>query len=296
MNEEEKETLNDEIQDEQILDTEIAQEDAQIQEDLEESSKSGHMTKEEWVAKGKDPDKWKSPETYDAFGNLIQQNKSLKQRIYHTEYALNTLAKQFLTIRARERAEAEAELKQKFARAIDDGDTGRALELQQQMTTQQYAHRNEVAQEQAVVQDPGVQAGQEFIARNPQWFKPGVPAEYSPYYQEVLNLQNQAAIEYRARGLDPAIYMDDILQEVEQTIRNRPNEAQAGAIKQKVNPLSSPRSGGGQGGGVKDDVKLKKLSNEDRALYVATRDMLAKHRDKSGKAIHYSVDEFLASK
>ena len=39
-----------------------------------------HISKEDWIAKGNDPDKWRSPEVFEERGQLIQQVEALKHQ------------------------------------------------------------------------------------------------------------------------------------------------------------------------------------------------------------------------
>lgn len=104
----------------------------------QKAQKMGHISKEDWIDMGKDPDEWRSPEEFVERGENIVP--IMRDRIDKLEKTIETLTKHVKTQveKAEERALTEAKksyeqeiarLKAERVKAVDDGDVEKFEEL-----------------------------------------------------------------------------------------------------------------------------------------------------------------------
>lgn len=109
--------------------------------EVEELAKSNGWTpKEEFVANGGDPNKWRTAEDFNERGEMIgrfrkseAKGRDLESRLNKTEAALNRLADIHAKSEERIRKEVKAELLAEKAAAVKEGDGVRVVEIDEQL-------------------------------------------------------------------------------------------------------------------------------------------------------------------
>ena len=107
---------------------EVVDEPSEEVEEVDEVEDShGHITYEDWVSQGKDPDMWKGKKAFDAEYDRIQENKSLKSDVKDMKAAIDALTATFEDERERAVKEAydkaEKDWQSKLIEATEVGDT-----------------------------------------------------------------------------------------------------------------------------------------------------------------------------
>lgn len=132
-----------------------------------EAKKYGHMSREEWVAAGKDPNKWKSPEQFNETGKILEQVYSMKKQLEQRDRELKAVLKYQESTAQREYERAKQELQQRIAASKDDFDMdGVAQYTKELVSLEQNETQNHIQRSQQMQQ----QAKDSFIERNQHWF------------------------------------------------------------------------------------------------------------------------------
>lgn len=170
---------DDKSLDEELIEAEEALEETQ-QEEPEESSeenesdevterakKYGHLSKEEWVAAGRDPNLWKSPEEFDKTGKVIEQLYSLKKKVDQRDREIQALIEYQQRTAQREYERAKQNLEAQLAAAEDDMDVKGVSHYTRELTRLEDQEKQSNAQLQ---QQQQIQAKESFLERNSHWF------------------------------------------------------------------------------------------------------------------------------
>lgn len=250
----EEEIENEQIDNEEIIDVEGAEEDIEPQDDevVERAKKYGHLSKEEWVAAGRDPDKYKTPEEFDKTGKVIEQLYSLKKKVDQRDKEIEAMYayQQRTEQRAFERAKQEVE--QQLARSKDDMDmegvSHYTKELVKLQDNEQLSHVQHAAQRQQAARD-------EFIERNQHWFNDRNP-----------DLKNRAVeIDNEMKQKYPSASYEDLADMIEGKMLKEFPERILGQSR-NVRPNTSSQSSVNKTAAVKKST-LKSLSQEHRDTY-----------------------------
>lgn len=159
-NEEEKPELPDEglsNEEENEVDPEV----------VERAKKYGHLSKEEWIAQGRDPEQYKTPEEFDKTGKVIEQLYSLKKKVDQRDREIQALVDYQQRTSQREYERARQELEQRLALSKDDMDVEGVARYSQELTRLQDREDNSHAQQ---LQQSQHAAQSAFIERNAHWF------------------------------------------------------------------------------------------------------------------------------
>ncbi len=160
--EEELDVSNDETEEINVVEEEL--EDNEV---VERAKKYGHLSKEEWEARGNNPKDWKSPEEFDKIGKAIEQLYSLKKKVdqrdreFEAMYAYQQRTEQ----RALERAKQE--LEQQLAQSKNDMDMEGVSHYTKELVKFQDNESNSKAKQ---MQQEKYAAQTAFIERNQHWF------------------------------------------------------------------------------------------------------------------------------
>lgn len=175
VSEEEYKDLENDVSEEEVHISDEVGEDAEsdvteVEENDEvvgKAKKYGHLSKEEWVAAGRDPAQWKSPEEFNKTGEVIEQIYSLKKRIEQRDRELQAVIEYQKRTEQRAIEKAKQDLQQQIAASKDDMDVEKVAHYTKELTRledqENQVQANHMQQAQKAAQDA-------FIERNQHWF------------------------------------------------------------------------------------------------------------------------------
>ena len=103
------------------------------QEDIKQEQESTHVSYDDWVASGKDPDDYKGKNAFESVGEMIQESNKSRQEITALKNQVQQLTESFGEYTLQQTQQIRAELEQKLAAAKEDEDIDKALTTQQQI-------------------------------------------------------------------------------------------------------------------------------------------------------------------
>lgn len=201
---------------EDIEEIEIVEGDSESSEQEEESSedsevverakKYGHLSKEDWVAQGKDPKLWKSPEEFDKTGKVIEQLYTLKKKVDQRDREIQSLVEYQQRTAQREFERAKQEIEARLAHSKDDMDmdgvahfTKELIKLEGNEQTAKVQHAQQAQQA----------AQSAFIERNQHWFNDRNP-----------DLKNRAIeIDNELKSIYPNASYEELAEKIEKRMQ-----------------------------------------------------------------------------
>lgn len=221
---------------------------------VERAKKYGHLSKEEWVAQGKDPKLWKSPEDFDKTGKVIEQLYSLKKKVDQRDREIQLMMEYQERTKQREYERAKQELESRLAHSKDDMDmegvSHYTKELVRLQDNEQTTKSNQMQQAQSNAQTA-------FLERNQHWFNDRNP-----------DLKNRAIeIDNELKSVYPNATYEELAQKIEtrmqyehpeRVLGTRTNAAPSG----RVSATSSVNKSA-----VIKKSSLRSLSQEHRDTY-----------------------------
>lgn len=160
----EGEVVGDELEGEELEEQESEEQEDIHEEELEEESDARHMSKEDWVASGKDADSYLSPDEFKRAGDLKSESPlQLAKKLAKQESMMKEiLANQHKANKLRE-DEDMAKLKADQAQAVEYGETEKALNIEREV-----AKREAIKPAEAVTApDTAIQT---FYDANKDWY------------------------------------------------------------------------------------------------------------------------------
>jgi hypothetical protein len=161
---------------------------------------NGHVSKEEWIEQGKDPNEWLDAKTFnirgELLGKIIHQNKQLSsydKKIKDLTKALKTLGEHNKKIQEIEYKKALAELKRNKVDALQSDDHEAIVEIDEQINELKQAKKEvDDSPEDIVEDDTSADTSQEG----------GIPIEIMEYLDNPANAwyHTNAAMRYAADG------------------------------------------------------------------------------------------------
>lgn len=134
---------------------------------VERAKKYGHLSKEEWVAQGRDPNQWKSPEEFDKTGKILEQLYAMKKKVDQRDREIQALVDYQQRTSQREYEKAKEELQSRLAASKDDMDVEGVAHYTKELSRLEHieqANQANSRQEQQQV------ALENFKDRNQHWF------------------------------------------------------------------------------------------------------------------------------
>lgn len=136
---------------------------------VSKNTKSGHITKEEWVKAGRKESEWKSEEQYEKDGSFFRkieaQNKKIDELLEFNRQALERNAK-LAKLAAEDKLKT---LNNAKLDAINNGDANRVMSIEQKMAiAQEELKQIEIPKAIPPVVEPSKE-GAEFAKRNASW-------------------------------------------------------------------------------------------------------------------------------
>lgn len=164
-----KEVTNEEIVNEEELSNEESHEEEHQEENevVERAKKYGHLSKEEWIAQGRDPNQWKSPEEFDKTGKILEQLYAMKKKVDQRDREIQALVDYQQRTSQREYEKAKQELESRLTDSKNDLDMEGVAHYTKELSRLEYMEQsNQVRNIQQSQQD----ALERFKERNQHWF------------------------------------------------------------------------------------------------------------------------------
>ncbi len=272
---EEQEELD---QEEEIVE-ESSEEDESPQDDIvERAKKYGHLSKEEWVAKGNDPAKYKSPEEFDKTGKVIEQLYSLKKKVDQRDREIQSLVEYQQRTAQREYERAKQELETRLAHSKDDMDMEGVSHYTKELVRLQDNEQSSKVQHAAQMQQ---QAQQAFIERNQHWFND----RNADLKQRAIEIDNEL------KSIYPNASYEELAQKIETRMQYEHPERVLGT-KQSNRPSIANSSSSSVNKTAINTSSVKRtfqgLSQDLKDTYSATKRIVESRGDKE-----YTVNDFI---
>ncbi len=257
--------MSDEIDavDEEIIEEEIVEElsgDEPEQESetndpeiVERAKKYGHLSKEEWIAAGNDPTKYKTPEEFDKTGKVIEQLYSLKKKVDQRDREIQALVDYQQRTAEREYSRAKQELEQRLALSKDDMDMEGVARYTQELTRLQDNETNSKSQQ---LQQSQHAAQSAFIERNQHWFNDRNP----DLKQRAIEIDNEI------KSVFPNATYEELAQKIETRMQYEHPERVLGTPKSR-GPIASSGQSAVNKTSVGKNTVFRNLSQEHKDTF-----------------------------
>ncbi len=237
MSEEERveELIEEEL--EEVVEQEEVVEDNQPEEELEGSDsevidrakKYGHLSKDEWVAQGRKPEEWKSPEEFDKTGKVIEQLYTLKKKVDQRDREIQALVDYQQRTSQREYERAKQDLESRLAASKDDMDMEGVSHYTKELTRLQNNEEQSQAHQLLQAQQ---QAQQQFLERNQHWFNDRNP----DLKERAIEIDNEL------KSIYPNATYEELAKKIETRMQYEHPERILGQSKVRPNVSSSQSS------------------------------------------------------
>lgn len=200
-----EEELIEEVVEEPLEGEEPESEDPEV---VERAKKFGHLSKDEWIAQGRDPDKYKTPEEFDKTGKVIEQLYTLKKKVDQRDKEIENLIKYQERTSQREFERAKQELEQRLNHSKNDMDMDGVAHYTKELTRLQ---DTEQQNRQHTTQQAQQSAQQAFIERNQHWFNdrnPDLKARAIEIDNEIKSVYPNATFEELAQKIETRMQYD----------------------------------------------------------------------------------------
>lgn len=134
---------------------------------VERAKKYGHLSKEDWVAQGRDPKQWKSPEEFDKTGRILEQLYALKSKVDQRDREIKALVDYQQRTSQREYERAKEELQNRLAASKDDMDVEGVAHYTKELTRLEHIEQSNQVHNAAEQQQAALER---FKDRNQHWF------------------------------------------------------------------------------------------------------------------------------
>lgn len=223
---------------------------------VERAKKYGHLSKEEWIAQGRDPNQWKSPEEFDKTGKILEQLYAMKKKVDQRDREIQALVEYQQRTSQREYEKAKQELESRLAASKDDMDVEGVAHYTKELSRLEYMEQSNQAnnrQEQLQI------ALENFKDRNQHWFNDRNP-----------DLVNRAvAIDIELKQLYPNASYEDLAAKIEARMQYEYPERVLGSRSQRPPTVSPNQSSINKTAANKNNVgkTFKGLSQEHRDTF-----------------------------
>lgn len=243
---------------------------------VERAKKFGHLSKEEFIAAGNDPAKYKTPEEFDKTGKVIDQLYSLKKKVDQRDREIQALVDYQQRTAQREYERAKQELEARLNESKNDMDMEGVSHYTKELVRLQDNEQSSKVQQQ---QQSQYAAQQAFMERNQHWFNDRNP-----------DLKNRAIeIDNELKGIYPNASYEELAQKIETRMRyehpDRVEEARhsrpsISSAASSVNKTAVKTSSAGR--------TFQALSQDLKDTYSATKRIVESRGDKE-----YTVNDFI---
>ena len=219
------ETEQDDIESVEQADELDDDSEQELDEQSAKAKKYGHLSKDDWIAQGKDPKLWKSPEEFNKTGEILEQIYSLRKQVELRDRELKNVVEYHKKASQREYERARQDLEQRLAASKDDMDVEGVSHYTKELTRlEDYENQTQTQQKQQSQQD----AESRFVERNQHW-----------YNERNADLVRQAhAISAELQSIYPSASPDELAQKIELRMQYEHPERVNGQTKAR--PSISP--------------------------------------------------------
>ena len=156
----------DEVENE-ISEQEETEQKAEENTEVLEAKKYGHLSKEDWVAQGRDPNQWKSPEEFNKTGKILEQIYALRDKVDQRDREIKALVDYQQRTSQREYEKAKQDLEQRLVASKDDMDVEGVVHYTKELARLEHLENNNQLQLQQEKQQTALK---NFIERNQHWY------------------------------------------------------------------------------------------------------------------------------
>lgn len=226
----EQEELENDVQEER--EDETAEEIEQSEPEVEKAKKYGHLSKEDWIAQGRDPKLWKSPEQFNKTGEILEQLYSMKKKVERQEHELKLMYEYQQRTSKREYEKAKQDLEQRLASSKDDMDMEGVAHYTKELTRLEHIEQNNQLQLQQEQQQNALNS---FIERNQHWYNDRNP----DLMNRAVEIDNEIKADINSGRLK-VNSLDDIAVMIEKRIGYEYPDRVLGAPRGQKPPALSP--------------------------------------------------------
>lgn len=209
---------------EEVIEETVEHEDDEV---VSRAKKYGHLSKDEWVAQGKDPNQWKSPEEFDKTGKILEQLYAMRKKVDQRDREIQALVDYQQRTSQREYERAKQDLQSRLAASKDDMDMEGVAHYTKELTRLEDIEKHNAFEQSNKERE---RAFETFKDRNQHWFNDRNP-----------DLVNRAvAIDSELKSIYPNATYEELAQKIEARMQYEFPERVMG---QRGNtPPSVPRS------------------------------------------------------
>lgn len=275
--------MNEEINQEQEVEVQPVEQSVEETPSVNEIEprRSGHMSQDEWIAAGRDPNEWKDEKAFKEAGNYIDQIKGLKKELYEQQAAVKALSHMYHKDLIAKRDAKKAFIQDSIKKATEMGDTHA---VQYHMDEKYKMEMEELKNPQQYI-DPDQLVLNTFLDANQDLFPKNNPHLFEYNKNMGWTIQQRLQAEYAANGMDPNIYGREILDKVAEELRqksivSKPTMPTFQGSTSNVNKSVAQSS---NGAGI-----VAKMTREQKSEYAAVKASMDRLK------IPYSEKDYLA--
>lgn len=247
-----EDSLNEAADQEEVL-VEDNHSEEESNEVVERAKKYGHLSKEEWVAQGRNPDDWKSPEEFDKTGKILEQLYSMRKKVDQRDREIQALVDYQQRTSQREYERARQDLEQRLAASKDDMDVESVAHYTKELVRLEDMEQQNQAQKWQQIQ---AQVQANFIERNQHWFNDRNP----DLKQRAIEIDNEL------KNVYPNATFEELAQKIETRMRYEYPDRVGSHSSPSRPAVSSTQSSINKASVVKKST-FKNLSQEHKDTY-----------------------------
>lgn len=245
---------------------------------IERAKKFGHISKEDWIAQGRDPAQYKTPEEFDKTGKVIEQLYTLKKKVDQRDREIQALIDYQQRTAQREYDRAKQDLEVRIAASKNDMDIEGVAHYTKELVKLEDREEQSLMNRMQQLQH---QAQQAFIERNEHWFNDRNP-----------DLKARAIeIDNEIKQLYPNATYDELAQMIEKRMQYEHPERVMGTAQTRSAPsLTASRSSVNKTAVNTSSAKrtFQGLPQELKDTYNATKRIVESRGDKE-----YTINDFI---
>lgn len=206
----------------------------QNDEETAQAKKFGHLSKEDWIAQGRDPKLYKTPEEFNKTAQVIDQLYSLKKKVDQRDKEIEALVAYQQRTAQREYERAKQELERQLDSSKNDMDMDGVAHYTKELVRLQDAEELSTVQHKARAQQDAQAA---FIERNQHWFNdrnPDLKNRAIEIDNEIKELYPNASYDELAQKIEARMQYEHPERVLGQRTAARPNTSQSSVNKTAV--------------------------------------------------------------
>ena len=227
-----EEVIEQEEQEDGVQEREEETSEEVVDEVVERAKKYGHLSKEEWVAQGRDPNQWRSPEEFDKTGKILEQLYAMKKKVDQRDREIQALVDYQQRTSQREYEKAKEDLQNRLAMSKDDMDMEGVAHYTKELTRLEHIENTNQLQLQQEKQQNALNS---FIERNQHWYNDRNP----DLVNRAVEIDNEIKEDINAGRLR-VNSLDDIAVMIEKRIGYEHPDRVLGAARGLKPPAISP--------------------------------------------------------